>query len=439
MRPLLDDESGDPSAVTRDYLLELDTRRRAAAVASGAARSRPSASSPRRPPTCSAAPLGDARAAPGPRGAPLPGGDLSAWIGAAQRPDTDFVRFVQALALRHPELPAPLLPAPGARPTARASSMLLAAGGARRRGRARPARGRAALPARRTNGRAAPTTCCGGAPSSACTSTPAERAAVAAWCARALADDAGAGAATATEQRMELTLERIEQRVGAETYLYPLDLTLVPRRGDGAARRDAGRQDHADAPDGRPRRAHARAACCADGEDVTGVPVRERNVAMVYQQFINYPSMTVADNIASPLRLRGEQRTIAARVRELAAKLHIEPFLDAAAGRALRRPAAARRAGARAGQEGAADAARRAAGEPRLQAARGAARGAVAALRRAATRPSSTPPPSRPRRCCSAATPRCSTPASCCSTGRPPRCSTGRSRSAWRAPSAIRR
>ena len=25
MRPLLDDESGDPSAVTRDYLLELDT------------------------------------------------------------------------------------------------------------------------------------------------------------------------------------------------------------------------------------------------------------------------------------------------------------------------------------------------------------------------------------------------------------------------------
>jgi ABC-type sugar transport system ATPase subunit len=39
---------------------------------------------------------------------------------------------------------------------------------------------------------------------------------------------------------------------------------------------------------------------------VTGVPVRERNVAMVYQQFINYPSMTVADNIASPLKLRGD-------------------------------------------------------------------------------------------------------------------------------------
>src|SRR5678815_5537085 len=47
----------------------------------------------------------------------------------------------------------------------------------------------------------------------------------------------------------------------------------------------------------------------------------------VYQQFINYPSMTVAANIASPLRLRGE-KGIDERVRALAAKLHIEPFLD---------------------------------------------------------------------------------------------------------------
>jgi glycerol transport system ATP-binding protein len=67
----------------------------------------------------------------------------------------------------------------------------------------------------------------------------------------------------------------------------------------------------------------------ADGQDVTGVPVRQRKVAMVYQQFINYPSMTVADNIASPLRLHGAHTpaAIAARVAELAAKLHIEPFL----------------------------------------------------------------------------------------------------------------
>jgi len=28
---------------------------------------------------------------------------------------------------------------------------------------------------------------------------------------------------------MELMLERIEKQVGAQTHLYPLDLTLVPR------------------------------------------------------------------------------------------------------------------------------------------------------------------------------------------------------------------
>ena len=42
-----------------------------------------------------------------------------------------------------------------------------------------------------------------------------------------------------------------------------------------------------------------------DGNDVTGVDVRKRSVAMVYQQFINYPSLTVYENIASPLRVAG--------------------------------------------------------------------------------------------------------------------------------------
>jgi glycerol-3-phosphate dehydrogenase len=41
-------------------------------------------------------------------GASLPGGDLSAWIGPAQRPDTDFARFAQAVATRHPQLSAAL-------------------------------------------------------------------------------------------------------------------------------------------------------------------------------------------------------------------------------------------------------------------------------------------------------------------------------------------
>ena len=57
VRPLLDDESGDPSAVTRDYALELDTGKRRPArrcCRCGAARSPPSASSPKKRPTCCA-------------------------------------------------------------------------------------------------------------------------------------------------------------------------------------------------------------------------------------------------------------------------------------------------------------------------------------------------------------------------------------------------
>ena len=125
---------------------------------------------------------------------------------------------------------------------------------------------------------------------------------------------------------MELRLERIEQKVGALTHLYPLDLTLVPRAVTvllGATQ--AGKTTLMRVMAGLDKPSAGRVL--ADGHDVTGRPVRERNVAMVYQQFINYPSMTVADNIASPLRLRRES-AIDARVQALAAKLHIEPFLQ---------------------------------------------------------------------------------------------------------------
>ena len=44
------------------------------------------------------------------------------------------------------------------------------------------------------------------------------------------------------------------------------------------------------------------------GANVTGVPVQRRNVSMVYQQFINYPNLTVYENIASPLRVAGLPR-----------------------------------------------------------------------------------------------------------------------------------
>ncbi|MEM7736554.1 MAG: ABC transporter ATP-binding protein [Deinococcota bacterium] len=66
-----------------------------------------------------------------------------------------------------------------------------------------------------------------------------------------------------------------------------------------------------------------------DGEDVTNVHVRKRNVSMVYQQFINYPSLTVFDNIASPLKVAGwDASAVKARVHEVAEQVRISEFLD---------------------------------------------------------------------------------------------------------------
>ncbi len=66
-----------------------------------------------------------------------------------------------------------------------------------------------------------------------------------------------------------------------------------------------------------------------DGNDITGTPVRKRSIAMVYQQFINYPSFTVYDNIASPLKVgKMSEQEIKKRVQEAAEMLHLENMLD---------------------------------------------------------------------------------------------------------------
>jgi len=125
---------------------------------------------------------------------------------------------------------------------------------------------------------------------------------------------------------MELKLAGISKKVGAQPWLYPLDMELRPGAVTvllGATQ--AGKTSlmrimaGLDVP--------STGQVLIDGVNVAGVPVRERNVSMVYQQFINYPSMTVFDNIASPLKLRGEPN-YKQRVTELAEKLHIDMFLN---------------------------------------------------------------------------------------------------------------
>lgn len=125
---------------------------------------------------------------------------------------------------------------------------------------------------------------------------------------------------------MQLTLDGISKKVGGETWLY--EMSLQPQAGAvtvllGATQ--AGKTSlmrimaGLDVP--------SSGKILVDDHDVTGSSVRKRNVAMVYQQFINYPSFTVRQNIASPLKLRGE-KNVAEQVQRLADKLHIGMFLD---------------------------------------------------------------------------------------------------------------
>ncbi|RKF21324.1 ABC transporter ATP-binding protein [Alginatibacterium sediminis] len=66
-----------------------------------------------------------------------------------------------------------------------------------------------------------------------------------------------------------------------------------------------------------------------DGEDVTDQSVQKRNISMVYQQFINYPNLSVFENIASPLRLAGENESqIKEKVYQTAEMLRIVEFLN---------------------------------------------------------------------------------------------------------------
>ena len=66
-----------------------------------------------------------------------------------------------------------------------------------------------------------------------------------------------------------------------------------------------------------------------DGKDVTGIRVQDRSVAMVYQQFINYPAMTVYENVASPMRIAGKDTaTIDREVRKAAELMKLTPYLD---------------------------------------------------------------------------------------------------------------
>jgi glycerol transport system ATP-binding protein len=138
---------------------------------------------------------------------------------------------------------------------------------------------------------------------------------------------------------MAVALERVSRTVAGEPHLVDVDLRLEPGKMHVVlGHTGAGKTTLLRVIAGLDR--PTAGAVRFDGVDVTRRTAQQRSVALVYQQFINYPSLRVRDNIASPLRLRraagtGEPRvatksplSIDARVRELARLLRIEELLD---------------------------------------------------------------------------------------------------------------
>jgi len=128
---------------------------------------------------------------------------------------------------------------------------------------------------------------------------------------------------------VQLELQGVTRKVGAETHLYATSVSLAPGEINVLLGPTlSGKTTLMRLIAGLDKPSEGRVI--ADGVDVTGVPVRERHLAMVYQQFINYPSMSVFENIASPLRIAGKlnEQQIRERVHAMAERLHISAYLE---------------------------------------------------------------------------------------------------------------
>jgi len=126
---------------------------------------------------------------------------------------------------------------------------------------------------------------------------------------------------------MTLALKNIVKRVGAETHIFETDLDLATTGFNvllGAT--GAGKTTLIKLMAGLEKPTSGE--IWLNGENITGLSPQKRNVSLVHQFFINYPNLSVYENIASPLRVAGMSRgDIERRVGEIAELTKLTPML----------------------------------------------------------------------------------------------------------------
>ena len=127
---------------------------------------------------------------------------------------------------------------------------------------------------------------------------------------------------------MALELRQITSRTGAITRVKPTDLVLQPGAFNvllGAT--GSGKTSLIKVMAGLARATSGQ--ILMNGVDVTKTSPQKRNISLVHQFFVNYPHMTVFDNIASPLRVAGMAKSeIQGRVEAAADVLRLRPMLN---------------------------------------------------------------------------------------------------------------
>ena len=127
---------------------------------------------------------------------------------------------------------------------------------------------------------------------------------------------------------MTITLENVSKRVGAHVHIKPTTLTLETGHFNVLlGETGAGKTSLIKLMAGLDTVSGGRISM--NGRDITRISPQDRNVSLVHQFFINYPHMTVFENIASPLKVAGlAQSQIKTRVLDVADLLRLTPMLD---------------------------------------------------------------------------------------------------------------